>query len=46
MNPGSGCFEVVLLVRLRPGDQVMFEPSAIGTGERVTAGKSCARCRR
>ncbi len=33
--------EVVLLVRLRPGDQVMSAPSASGTGETVSAGSSC-----
>ena len=32
---------VVLFVKLSPGDHEMSEPSAIGTGERVTAGSSC-----
>ena len=38
---GSTVLEVVLLVRLKPGDQVMFDPIAIGTGESVNAGRSC-----
>ncbi len=33
--------DVVLLVKLSPGDQVTFDPIAIGTGERVSAGRSC-----
>src|SRR5687767_8756896 len=33
--------EVVLFVKLSPGDQVMSPPTAIGTGESVTAGRSC-----
>ena len=33
--------EVVLLVKLSPGDQVMSEPSASGAGDTVTAGSSC-----
>ena len=33
--------EVVLLVKLRPGDQVMSEPRARGTGDTVSAGSSC-----
>ncbi len=41
MSEDNGSFEVVLLVKLSPGDQVMSEPTAIGTGDNVTAGKSC-----
>src|SRR5712691_219788 len=40
-NPGSAVLEVVLLVKLSPGDQVTLDPIAIGTGESVNAGRSC-----
>ena len=36
-----GVLEVVLLVKLSPGDQVMFEPRSIEAGEIVSAGSSC-----
>ena len=35
---GSPFCEVVLLVRLRPGDQVMLDPRSIEAGEMVSAG--------
>ena len=41
VRAGRGSFEVVLLVKLSPGDQEISDPIAIGAGESVTAGKSC-----
>ena len=38
-SEASGVLELVLLVKLRPGDQVMFDPRSIDAGEIVTAGK-------
>jgi hypothetical protein len=37
----TGVLELVLLVKLSPGDQVMLDPSAMEAGEIVSAGSSC-----
>src|SRR4026209_486302 len=41
MIGSNGVLELVLLVKLRPGDQVMLEPRLIDAGEIVRAGSSC-----
>ena len=40
MSGSSGVLELVLLVKLRPGDQVMLDPRLIDAGEIVRAGSS------